>query len=48
MTPEQQQLIEQLKRDVAELKRWKEEKERQQIKLPLDSASAQVLIQAGF
>ncbi len=38
--------IEQLKREIAELQKWKEDKERQQLSLPLDPASLQILSQA--
>jgi hypothetical protein len=38
--------MEQLKREVEELKAWKEKKELQQISQPLDQASISVIVEA--
>lgn len=43
MTPEQIQQFEDLKRKVEELEKYKEQKTYQQISLPLDTASVQVV-----
>ncbi len=43
MTPEEKQLLEDLKRRVEELERFAQEKKSQQISLPLDPASVFVV-----
>jgi len=48
MTPEVKQELDRLKREIAELKRWKEDRQRQQLALPLDTASVNVLKQALY
>lgn len=47
MNPSRQE-FEQLKREVADLKRELEQRKRQQIQVPLDEASIQVLLQALY
>jgi hypothetical protein len=46
MTPEEKQQFESLKRQVQELTEWKRNKERQQLSMPLDVGSVQVLSEA--
>lgn len=43
MTPEEKKQFDELRREVEELKRWKEEKTTQQISYPLDLASQTIL-----
>lgn len=46
MTPTEKKLmdmIEELRREVNELKRWKQQKQQQQITLPLDEASKNII-----
>lgn len=48
MSPEDRQEFENMKREVQELRDWKQLKERQQIMLPLDEASLGTLNQALY
>ena len=43
MTPEERQEFNQMKAQISELLQWKKQKERQQLSMPLDIASIQVL-----
>lgn len=46
MTLQERQEFNQMKKQIAELLQWKKERERQQLRLPLDVASVQVLSEA--
>ena len=46
MTQEEKQQFNELKRQVSELLEWKKQKERQQLSMPLDVGSVQVLSEA--
>lgn len=48
MSPSDRQEFDQMKRELQELRQWKERKEQQQISLPLDEASLGTLNQALY
>lgn len=48
MTPQERLEFERMKREIAELRRWKEQKTQQQLSMPLDNASLGVLNDAFY